>query len=113
MNEAIYIGKTTRVPFLHCPACGQRVDGMTSISPTDKHSAPTAGSITVCLYCSSMLMVEQSLTRACAFSLRMVSKTERAELAQKFPEFASMLDKMQRAAREMIEARRECRWGVG
>lgn len=106
MKNTAYIGKTTRIPFLHCPVCGHLVDGMTSVSQTDVSATPTEGAVTVCLYCASMLIVEHSFAGASPWRLRLISKVERVDVKRNNPGIAALLDKLQRAAREMVNEQR-------
>jgi hypothetical protein len=106
MKDEVYIGGRARLPLLHCPACSQLVDAARSVSLDDKPTRPRSGAFTVCLYCATLLMFEESSTSTCGLGLRRVSASEVEDLKRRDPKFAAMLAKLLEAARELASSQK-------
>jgi nitrite reductase/ring-hydroxylating ferredoxin subunit len=111
VKEAAYIGETTKLPFLHCPACGKRIDAATGVSLDDEPARPRSGSFTVCLYCATLLIFEESFASVCPLRLRRASASEVEAVKQRDPHLAALLAKIQQAAHKLVRSEKRRRQG--
>jgi hypothetical protein len=111
MSETAYIGKSTKLPFLHCPACGARIDGATNVSLDDKPARPHSGAFTICRYCATLLVFEESCISVCGLSLRRALASEVEGLRQRNPRLAALLAKMEQATRDLVRSEKAKRRG--
>lgn len=106
MKETAYFGRKTRLPHLHCPACGKLIDGATGVSLEDGPARPESGSFTICLCCATLLVYEESCTSVSPLGLRRAAAGEMEALKQRNPRLAALLAKMQEAARKLVRSRK-------
>jgi hypothetical protein len=99
-----YIGKSTRMPFLHCPACGNRIDGATGVSLDEQPIRPKAGNFSVCLYCATLLIFEENVASLSRLGVRRAAACE-AEAMRSDPQQAELLTRMLAAARALRRSR--------
>ncbi|HEY1897039.1 MAG TPA: hypothetical protein VGG62_12230 [Terracidiphilus sp.] len=102
MRETVYFGDTTRMNFLHCPACGAEIDAATNISLEREHVRPSPGAFTVCGFCAVLLVFEENITAVAALRLRRASDADKEDLRARNPKTAKMLDTVQAAMRKLV-----------
>lgn len=74
----IFINEPVRLPFLHCPKCGKLVDGASGISSIeDRDPMPKPGMLTICVYCSNLLVFVESITAASGLALMEATEEEK------------------------------------
>jgi hypothetical protein len=102
VREKVFIGATTKLPFLHCPACGKKIDAATGVSLEDESARPHSGAFTICRFCATLLVFEESFASVCALSLRCASAVEVEACKRRNPKIAALMSKLQQAVRELV-----------
>jgi hypothetical protein len=87
---------TSRLEQVQCPACGTVLDAATGLTGKE---GPEPGDLTVCLYCSAVLMFEEPP------QLRVLSTIELAALLD--PRQLEMLSRVVSAVTDYQETQRE------